>query len=221
MPPKKITSKISRFKADLKKWGIWRSIYRRIMGRAKRNLGIHVHIIRITENLENPVFPCKHPNMTYRLMSWEDQLKAVDDPMLHLQAEFINKAKVRGDIVFGAYDGEKIVAYTWRSRLLAPHGSDLQVRCGKKYSYSYKTLTHPDYRGLRLMPSILLFSDAEMLKRGYSHRIGFVEVTNFESLASGKYMGSKAIGYAGYAKWFGRYFHFRTRDVRKAGFEFF
>ena len=65
MAPKKTTTKINRFKADLKKWGFWRSIYRRIMRRAKRNLGIHVHIIRIAEILENPDLPCTHPNVSY------------------------------------------------------------------------------------------------------------------------------------------------------------
>ncbi len=46
----------------------------------------------------------------------------------------------------------------------------------------------------------------EMLKHGYTHRAGFVAIYNLPSLAAGKHMASKVIGYAGYLDWFGRIF---------------
>jgi hypothetical protein len=41
------------------------------------------------------------------------------------------------------------------------------------------------------------------------------------SLATGKYKGNEAIGYAGYLKWFGRCLPYRTSRVKRTGFELF
>ena len=70
------------------------------------------------------------------------------------------------------------------------------------------------------MPALILYSDQEMLKLGYTHRVGFIAVTNFSSLAMGARMESRVIGHAGYLEWFGRYLPFRTKAVVEIGFEF-
>ena len=60
-----------------------------------------------------------------------------------------------------------------------------------------------------------------MLNLQYTHRIGFIAVTNFASLAMGDHMGTRTFGYIGYFEWFGRYIPFRTKAVAEIGAEFF
>jgi hypothetical protein len=95
------------------------------------------------------------------------------------------------------------------------------VRVGRPYNYSYKTFTEPSYRGHHLAPAALLFADAQMFQLGYTHRAGFVSLSNFSSVATGKYMETKPIGYAGYLDWFGQHIPFSTKAVKSIGFEFF
>jgi hypothetical protein len=89
------------------------------------------------------------------------------------------------------------------------------------YHYGYKGFTHPDYRGQRLNVAISFFSDAYFLARGYTYNVGLIDVCNMSSLATGKYKGNEAIGYAGYLKWFGRCLPYRTSRVKRTGFELF
>ena len=66
-----------------------------------------------------------------------------------------------------------------------------------------------------------LYSDAQMHQRGYTHRAGFVSVTNYASLEMGKHMGVIPIGHAGFCRLFGKTRFFRSRAVRAIGFRFY
>ena len=127
----------------------------------------------------------------------------------------------RGDLAFGGFDGRQLVSYIWRSAKSAPDADGIWIRIRKPYSYAYKSFTRPEYRGQRISPVVHLFSDNEVRKLGYLYRVGFVAITNYASLNMGRHMGSRKIGYAGYVARFGRLIRFRSRAVRKIGFEFF
>jgi len=148
-------------------------------------------------------------------------MKASDDGDLGLNRDFIKAAIARGDLAFGGFDGSRLVTYVWRSSTSAPHKDGMWVRVSRPYSYAYKSFTRPSYRGRHLAPAILLFSDAQMSQLGYTHRAGFVSLSNYSSVAAGKYMETKPIGYAGYIIWFGQHVPFATRAVKNIGFEFF
>lgn len=216
-----ITTKIANLKADANRWGWIRSLYNRVANHTGRYLGIHVHVVRTTAMIDKPQYPSTLPGITYRIIQTEGLVKASSDTELKLSRDFVQAAITRGDIAFGAFDGSVLVAYVWRSLGAAPHTKNLWVRVNRPYCYAYNSFTRPSYRGRHIMPAIILFSDVEMLKQGYQYRAGFVAITNSASLAAGKHMGSNPIGYAGYVKWFGRYFPFKTRAAKKIGFEFF
>jgi len=191
------------------------------MRRLNRIFGIHVYVVRATAMGENPTYPSIPANISIREIPPRQLLKAIDDPALLMEQEFAQAAIDRGDLVFGAFDGPALVSYVWRTFTVAPHSDRLSVRVNKPYCYAYNSFTLPDYRGQRIAPAVHIFSDVQMFRRGYSHRAGFVDVANSASLSMGKHMGTRAIGYAGYAELFGRLIPFRSSAVKNIGFEFY
>ena len=154
-------------------------------------------------------------------MQSEELMKASTDPELQLGSDFVQAALARGDMAVGAFDGPVLVAYVWWTQTSAPHTDDIWVRVDPPYCYAYKAFARPNYRGNRLGPAVVVFSDAEILKQGFTHRVGFVATTNLKSLAARKHMSAKLTGYAGYLNWFGHFILFRTKMVRDIGFEFY
>jgi len=205
---------LNKLKSDIKRLGLIRSLYIRIMRRIGQHLGIHVNIVRSTAMGANAQFPEIPSNISLQLISADRLLKAIENPTLLLSRKFVQAAIDRGDLAFGAFDGPVLVSYIWRTFSHAPHTEKIWVRVPPPYCYAYNSFTLPKYRGLHISPAVHIFSDVEMYKRKFTHRAGFVAVTNSASLAMGKYMGTRRIGYAGYVK-------FRTGAVKQIGFEFF
>jgi hypothetical protein len=156
-----------------------------------------------------------------RIVSPEELLKAVDDPELDLGLDFVRSALARGDMAFGAFEGDRLVGYTWRTFTAAPDRDGLWARVSRPCQYSYKAFTRPSHRGKRIHVAITFVADAYLLERGYAFEVGYLETTNFASIGVANFLGRRKIGYAGYVKWFGRRILFRTPAVRKIGVELF
>ena len=103
----------------------------------------------------------------------------------------------------------------------APDVDGLWVKVERPCHYLYKGYTLPSHRGRRIQVAIPVFSDRHFLDLGYTAEVGIVDIANFASIHNGRRLGRQRIGYAGYFKWFGHCFPFRTPAVRKIGFEFF
>ena len=210
-----------RLRADVERFGWLPSLFARVMRRLQKRLGVHVCRVRVRKLGGVPSPPSLPAGIDLRVLSRDDLLRASVDDTLSLSRDFVEAALERGDMAFGAYDGDQLVSYMWRTLTAAPHVDGLWVRADRPYCYGYKGFTHPDYRGLHLNPAVSLCSDEQFLTLGYTHNIGFIDVHNLSSLATRKYKGNVPIGYAGYVNWFGRCFTFRTPAVKRTGFEFF
>jgi hypothetical protein len=156
-----------------------------------------------------------------RLARPEELLRAAGDPALDMSPDFVRSALARGDFAIGAFEGDRLVGYAWRTFAAAPDVDGLWVRVEPPCHYLYKGFTLPSHRGRHIQVAIPLFSDRFFLEQGYTSEVGIVDIANFASINNGKRLGRRKIGYAGYVKWFGRCFPFRTPGVRKIGFEFF
>jgi hypothetical protein len=216
-----VSTKLAKLKADASRFGWGRSLLNRFFRVAAQYLGIHVHVVRISEMADDRKYPSELPGIAYRLIETEELYAASADPEMDLSQKFVERGIERGDLAFGAFDGPLLVSFVWRAEAAAPHDHDIWVRVKSPYCYAYKSFTRPSHRGQHISPGVHICSDAEMAKRGYQYRAGFVEVSNWRSLAMGKHMASRIIGYAGYAQWFGKCIPFRTRAVKAIGFEFF
>ena len=182
---------------------------------------MHLYLVRVRTIPNAQDYPEIDPKLALRRIPAEVAERYCDDPDLALSKEFVTAANSRGDLFFGAFDGDLLVSYIWRSLSSAPDADGVWIRVHKPYNYSYNSYTRPGYRGQRISPVVHLFSDNAVYALGYRYRIGFVEITNFASIEMGKYMGSKKIGYAGYVICFGNLIPFRSSAVKATGFEFF
>ncbi len=210
-----------QLRIDAERFGWPASIFMRLMARLQTHLGIHVCRVRTRR------FRSDRPDMnlprdiSLAIIDRDTLLRASEDPVLSMTREFVEAALERGDVAFGAFKGDRVVAYMWRTYTAAPHVDGLWVRVNKPYCYGYKQFTHPDYRGQRLSTAVSQASEPYFRARGSNYSIGFIDIHNRSSLASDKGKGMVAIGHAGYLNWFGRCFTYRTPRVKRTGFEFF
>ena len=212
---------LENLKSDIRRWGLVRSLFNRILRRINQYLGIHIHVVRTADMSDNPQYPSIPANISLRLIPPTELPEVTANPALRLSPAFVNSAIERGDLAFGAFDGPELVSYVWRTLTQAPHHDDIWVRVTRPHCYAYNSFTLPNYRGQKISPAVHLLSDTEMFKRGYTKRAGFIALANSASLSMGKHMGSRRIGYAGYVNWFGWFIPFRTNAVRNICFEFF
>lgn len=210
-----------KIKKHARRWGWKRTILASVVRIGSRYLGVHVYRVRSRDAETIVPSPCRLPGVEYRRISEDELVKAAKDPRLYLERDFVQEAIARGDVPFGAFKGSTLAGYLWRSFSVAPHKNSLWVRVNPPYCYAYKAFARHEYRGQHIVPGILLFSDEYLFAQGYTHRIGFVEISNFSSLAMNKHIDSHWIGIAGYLHWFGQCFQFRSRQVANTGFEFF
>jgi hypothetical protein len=214
-------SKSASLKAHFRRWGLWGTARFLFLRVGSDLLGIHIFVARvrpISGEVENP---CRLPDIEYRRIGFEELERLASKGSLLLNEDFVAAARARGDIAFGAYRGPRLVAYVWRSTGVAPHADDVWVRARAPYSYSYKSFAEQRYRGQRIVPGLILYSDQAMLELGFTHRVGIIELSNFASLAMGPRLDSEDVGRVGYLHWFGRPFFFRTKAVADIGFELF
>jgi hypothetical protein len=198
-----------------------RSLFLRVMSMLYRYTGLHVYRISVRPLVRCPPESRFPGDITVRMVQPEELLKAVEDPELDMPADFVRGALARGDIAFGAFEGDRLVSYTWRTFTAAPYFDGLWARVDRPYQYTYKSFTLPAYRGRHIHVGITLFADTHLLERGYTAEVGFINVINFTSIGVAKYLGRQRIGYAGYVKLFGHRILFRTPSARRVGAELF
>jgi GNAT superfamily N-acetyltransferase len=138
-----------------------------------------------------------------------------------LSHEFVAAATSRGDLCFAVFQGERILAWVWRSFSVAPHADGLWVRVDPPNCYSYKSYTRREFRGQRLIGRLTLYADQVCRDRGCEHTVGFIETHNYASIRANTRLGSRRVGYAGYLKVLGRSYAFRTPGVVPHSFRFY
>jgi hypothetical protein len=212
--------KLEDFRADVRRWGLLRSLFGRVISRLKKFARLNIHWILVRDLVRLPAEPHVPDGITVRLVQAEELLKAARDPELDMSSEFVHSALARGDIAFGAFDGDSMVCYSWRAFSSVPHVDGAWVKFDPPYHYGYKAFTRSSHRGRRILVAVALFADSYLLERGRVAQVAFTDIHNFASLAAQKVARSRRIGLAGYVKWFGFFIPFRTPAVKRIGFAF-
>jgi hypothetical protein len=207
------------FRADVERWGLLRSLGCVIL-RLPRFAGLNIHWILVRDLVRPHAEPHRPDGIAVRVLQAAELLKAARDPELDMDSEFVHGALARGDMAFGAFDGDSLVCYSWRAFAYVPHFDGVWVKFDPPYHYGYKAFTRPSHRGRRILVAVALFSDSYLLERGRVAQVVFTGINNFASLAAQKVAGSRRIGFAGYVNWFGFFIPFRTPAVRRIGFAF-
>ena len=204
---------------EYKRWGLRKFLYACML----RALSPWLFFCAVERRplVTNPQLPVLAPGRSVRDATRQELESLVDDPVYETTKSFIRDAIGCGAHCVAVFQGDKIIAYSWRAYSTAPHVEGLWVEVSPKHRYGFKAFTHPDYRRQQLHHTISLKSDADSIRRGCTHSIGFIETHNYPSLLSNAKRGNKRVGYAGYVRVHGRFFTFRTRGAKQHGFRFF
>lgn len=213
--------RVECFRADVTRWGLLRSLFVHFMLRLQSLAGLNIHWILIRPLARPRAAPHLPDGIAFRVVQAEELLNAARDPELYMDSEFVRGALARGDIAFGAFEGERLVCYSWRAFASTPHVDGVWVKFAPLYHYGYKAFTRPSHRGRRILVALALFSDSYLLERGRVAQVMSIDIWNLASLAAQRTAGSRRVGLAGYLKWFGFFISFRTRSVKKSGFAFY
>jgi len=202
---------------DVRRFGLIPAVLAGIFRRLEQHCGLHLWSVQTRPIYPEFEMPHAHAErFTFRRLDLEDALVAARDPALLLREGAVRTAFARGDICVGAYDGDRLVAYTWRTLSQAPVTDTVRIRLLRKsMRYGYKSLVLPPYRGMRLSHSVARFWDHNFLAMGVDHDVGYVALHNLASMRSTfREPNRKRIGYAGYIQVGDRHWSFRTRGVR-------
>ena len=205
-------------RSDFERWGAMRFFFIRVAMRFKRWLTLcRIHTRVLDQPAREPLLP---KGFSVRVTSREELLRAAQDPVMGLNPANVDAALQRGDLCAATFDGDRMVAYVWRSFSTAPHADGLWVTFERPYRYGYKGFTHPDYRGQHLRDAPVFLTDRLCVERGFTHALAFVELGNLPSIAQDQRRDNRVVGWAGYFKLFGRVYPFRTPGARRHTFRF-
>jgi hypothetical protein len=195
----------------------------RVMARLEKSLGVWIYRVNIRQLGEPAPQHDRLPEgiTTVRALTEADLLEGVKDDDMELEPGFIRAALARGDLAWGAFEGDKLVGYTWRSPAMAPFSDDLWIRIGYPLHYVYKSYTRTTHRGKGIHIAITRVADQHMLEMGRPSEVGFIDISNLQSLRAARSLGRRKVGWAGYLKIFGRCYTFRTPGVAATQTEFF
>lgn len=206
---------IDSLRADARRWGWGRSLWSRVLSRMLRLAGLSVYQIHLRPLAGSE--PSSPRGIALRVVQPEELHRATADPELDLGADFVRGALGRGDLAFGAFEGDRLVGYTWRTFTAAPAFDGLWISVDRPYQYSYKGFTRRSHRGRDLHAAITCLADRHLLAQGYTAEVGIADVSNFAGLGLARRMGRRRIGYVGRLKWFGARSVFRTPAVKRLG----
>lgn len=211
---------IGKLRSDAQRWGWPNALMVRGLSGLERILRMNLLVVRTAKADANQPHANPPDRISVRIADPEELEPATRQPELDLTAAFLAEAKLRGDVVCGAFDAEELLGYSWCSVTRAPDLDGFWVMVPRSYWYSYKSFVRPGYRGKRLQQRMLACLDQHMLASGYSQRVGFVDASNIASLRGGNRAGYEKIGYI--LCWRNERLscHFRTSGVRKIGFGF-
>jgi len=197
--------------------GVVGALLARAIARLQQWLGIHIFRVNLRVLPRRLVEPAPPEGISVRPLRLEDLLQASADPELGLEPDFIRTALANGDLVVGAFEGDRMVGFLWRSAIAAPLCEDLWVRIGPRRHYAYKSFVRPSHRGMGIHIALARLADKHSVEKGCTGEIGFVNIANVASLGAAKSLGRRRIGYAGYVMLFGHSVSFRTPAVRDLG----
>jgi hypothetical protein len=200
---------------------IWRALYAGVMSRAERWFGLRLFRVRARPLVGTRSLPPLPSGWSVRQVTRQELVGQLEVPELHLGGAFFESSASTSAIMTGVFRENRLVSYAFATSHGVPAADGMWVRCEHPYRYSFKSFTHPEYRGRRLSTYASLASDSMFLNRGYTHAISYTDTHNFASINTESSKGNVLIGFAGYVKIGSICFAFRSPGCRRVGFGFY
>jgi len=192
---------------------LWRRGYAALLRRLGRWFDLRLVWIFRRTITPPKVEPRAEPGYSFRKVTAAELIEAAADPALELSRERIKDAAARGDLLFGVFHRNRVIAYRWYSLSGSTpcwEGTEIGYEHPQR-AYGYRTFTHPAHRGKRLHAYSLAQSDIALAALGCTHTIGYIDATNFASLRAYSHLkGGRRVGGILSLRAFGRHWVFRS-----------
>ncbi len=140
---------------------LWRRGYAALLRRLGRWFDLRLVWIFRRTITPPKVEPRAEPGYSFRKVTAAELIEAAADPALELSRERIKDAAARGDLLFGVFHRNRVIAYRWYSLSGSTpcwEGMEIGYEHPQR-AYGYRTFTHPAHRGKRLHAYSLAQSD--------------------------------------------------------------
>ncbi|HEX3871917.1 MAG TPA: hypothetical protein VHV77_15840 [Pirellulales bacterium] len=134
-------------------------------------------------------------NLGFRFLAADEIREFAADPVNDLDANFAVRVAEGRDLCFAAFDGDRLVNYSWYAldAIEAEHSLGFAMSFPSDTAYLYKAFTHPDYRGRRVHHLATLRAFDELPSLGVRRVVGIMEYGNWPSLRSHVRLGGKLL----------------------------
>jgi ribosomal protein S18 acetylase RimI-like enzyme len=152
----------------------------------------------------------------------EAQLGALcTDPAFDLTPAKLDVARERGDVCVGAFDGDRVAAYSWIAFAPLHHLDGVWVEFSPQSAWIYKSLVLPAYRGRRIAGMIYRAAEVIGMEKGRPQSLLCVESHNTASIRATRSAGYRDAGYAAYVRRGARLASWVSPAARDHGVRFF
>jgi hypothetical protein len=156
----------------------------------------------------------------FAVLDRQQLLSSCEVPELELLSQAVERSLRANDVCVGVLDQRRVASYCWYALSgHAPLSASLDIHFDPSCQvYAYRMLTLPSHRGRRLPLYCATFADAELLRRGYTHSIGYVRAQNLASRrALSRIPQNQTVGAVLYVVLFDKLFSFVTAGARRYG----
>lgn len=217
---------MSSYRASAQRWGHLRTLRGRAARYADRWLGLYVASIwagpfDLDTQREAPPIP---DNCELRRMDMSDIEPWLDDPGLGMDPRAYEFAFAQDHMPLGLFIGPQLVHYTIFGHTAAPGPHGMMIRLRPGLMYIWRTFTHPDYRGQRLIGVRSHFTRLNWAQfawgREFESFASYIDLSNVSSIIATGRLSDELVGYAGFWRVTGRSASFRSPGTSRLGFAF-
>ena len=207
---------MSRFTQSIDRHGLWPTIVRSLFNGVRRF--IDYEICSINCNSGDPYDWPYAADYETRIIEGEEFNQSLCAELDHTDYDY---AFDRADLCVGSIRDAAVVGYTFYSQHPTRVRDGIDFVYPSSFIYSFASMTAPSHRGRKLERSRWKAAREERMQRTGEDTpiIWYNNVVNLEILAANAGSGDRTqlLGYTGYAKFFGRWFCFRSSGAVRLG----
>lgn len=177
--------------------GLWARLSEAAYDRMRRRLGYRklIGVVTPMDALSYKGSSSLPEGYTSRFIEPEELEPFAEAEWNDLSARFVAECRERGDLCYGAFEGERLVSYSFYSRKPVPIDDELTVHFDTRFVYVYKSFTVPSERG-RKLHGLLMNRAIRAIhdESGCAGLIAYLEPANPSSERSGARLGHRRFG---------------------------
>jgi hypothetical protein len=129
--------KLESLRAKTSRWGWGRTLFAGFMSCLRTYVGVHIYRVNLRPLAPRSVAPPQLPaGISLCIVPPPKLLDAANEPELDMESGFVRAAPARGDVAFGAFDGDQLIAYVWRPFGAAPTEGQPRIKVPPRGSSS-------------------------------------------------------------------------------------